>query len=137
MANYYTQMSMAVSGTPEELKWLETLLGKPESRDSAMLAVLTELDDNGEDSFLGLTTEYVDGELCIYSEENFDVDALAIALQGWLRDFNITRQVYFTWASFCDKPVTNEFNGGACIVDKDNMQWLHTSEWVQNNLRKD
>jgi hypothetical protein len=40
----------------------------------------------------------------------------------------------FQWAETCDKPRFDSFGGGACVIDKNNIKWLSTASWIQENL---
>lgn len=142
MADYYTQFSIAISNTDESITWLATLLTEPDKHDDAMKAIMAEIGFADPDApFYDLTVMRGQGEyantLYIYTEESFDMDAFAVAVQGWLRHFKIPHAVYFTWAGTCSRPKTDAYTGGGCIIYHDSIMWMDARSWITENLRKE
>lgn len=145
MADYYTHTALTVTGEVDGLKWLQTLLTDPDGYDDEMRAFVAEVVDEtaydaGENPFYGITamplTTSEGVVLHIYSDESFDITALAMALQKWLQHTNSTLPVYFTWADTCSKPLPNEFGGGACVVTVDDINVMSTGLWLRENMQE-
>ena len=139
MANNYMQMAIGLTGTLEELEWLENLItvldtGAEEIENEAIANVYDALK---EESFMGVNADlYHNGGLNgtpmlhLHSDESFNPDQLAAALQAWLGHFKIDKLITFTWANHSTRAEPDAFGGGACVVGRYSMEWLHTSIWT-------
>lgn len=63
-----------------------------------------------------------------------DVEQVAEFLQQFMRQFQITTPMGFTWATTCSKPRVGEFGGGGVVITADEMYWLDSHDWVKQKV---
>jgi hypothetical protein len=123
MANNYTQFSQVIENlTKEEHDWIEE--------------TLEERFDIGNDEWLGdyFDHQLYDDYIWFYSEEACSVDGVMDFVQEFLTKFRPNDVFSMEWADYCSKPRVGEFGGGACVVTKDEIHFIHTNDWVYQKL---
>lgn len=128
MANNYLQFSFEIPTTPEQQTWLDAKMGE-------MFDLPDDPPDDFEandyqDSGASFALEHYDYSTVIYSEEYGNTDHLADFLQAYLKHFDINEPIGVEWAMTCSKMRTNEFSGGACVIWKNEIEWMGTSSWI-------
>jgi len=133
--DYYTETSLEVPLSQEEQDWaiefLDYLLLEPENR-------LPEYDDliaavGGEYLEPGFGVGKQEGYLWIKGEHP-DLEAIANFIQCILIHFNKDIAVGFQWANTAGRPIPDGFGGGACVVTKNEQDWLNTAEWASTRV---
>jgi hypothetical protein len=140
MATYYTLFAVTINNlSVDELTWCITRIALLEKDDDQRTPEENaELKATGYDgdggcllSVTSCTDESGDDRLVhLYSEEDGNVGHLALFFQEFLKRFRPTEIIAFQWAVTANKPVTEAFGGGACVVTAAEFRWLHTSNWV-------
>lgn len=129
MADNYLQFSFEIETTQEQREWM----------DKRMVSMFDTpiLDDDGNelfsdyyDSGRSWQLEHYNTSTVIYAEECGNTEHLVDFLQMYIREWNIDEPIGVEWAMTCSKMRPNEFGGGACVVWKDHVQWLGTSDWI-------
>jgi len=158
MADFYTEMSMAVAGTPEELKALKDVFDLFEEHgdeldgwidqeflDAGMSISLERTDlfksiASESGGTIGVATSIeTDGEqsyLWIRHDESADVEAVAHILQDWLVETGSDKALQFEWANTASKPRLDSYGGGAVHITAGNIDWMNTSMWL-SAMRRD
>jgi hypothetical protein len=73
----------------------------------------------------------------VYSDcGNGNVETVALWIQLILRFYGITGAVAFDWAETCNKPRLDGFSGGAIVITRDDMDYIHTEEWISKKLNE-
>lgn len=124
MANYYTEFALSINVTPEEAKWLDaTLEGENHEADSELSYCSDWKFDEKEGVFH-------------FSSEggSDDVEKLAELLQTFIKKFN-GDPIAFEYAFTCSKHKPDAFGGGACIVTKNDIEWMTTRVWLWEKTR--
>lgn len=148
MANNYTGLSMALpnSANKEASDFLEFMLMEQNDdkdhplymeRDALMQLVAGHsYEDYGivpGDYFVDATDEWI----YIYSEsDEADVEYLCQVLQEYLKRYDPDGYAAFEFASYCSKPRTNEFGGGACFITALGCDWMNTSTWLGARIQQ-
>ncbi len=71
--------------------------------------------------------------LYLFSDENVDLELLADGLSRYqVKYLDISEYIKVQWAETCSKPRVGEFGGGAFICHNGLVNWMTTSEWVEN-----
>ena len=119
MANYYTQFSILIDGTPEQLTWLENTLRAEESP---------------------CQSSQQNGQLWLYAEENGDLDHLAQILAEYQEKYDLAKPLILEWANTCSKLRTDGFGGGAVAIYKGTLEWFNpydqASRWIAEQKEK-
>src|SRR6266550_1804916 len=122
MANNYLQFSVMfpLDNTAQVARALEIANG--------MLAA-----DDG----LGFTAEAQDYAVWIYAEESGDVDAVIEYAAKLGREFKLTGLWGFSYAETCSKMHTDEFGGGAVVVNlkTGHVDYVNAAGWLQEKLQ--
>jgi hypothetical protein len=132
MADFYTQFCFGFPVHGDQGEYLRSLLGKYEVQHD--VDTVTPLDDEIDLTFEREGNETIaifspkDGGLNILHDS---IQALAVVLQAFLQ---FTRRhdeaIYFTWAETCSRVRVDQFDGGACVVTKDEIRWFRSREWI-------
>lgn len=153
MANHYTQWSEYISfNNKEEADWLKDVLfldiskyETPENEDldnaeivqeilSSNFGIELRIDD--ADNFPGFE-RYISNDrsgVSIYAEEYGDVSVAAIILQAFLKKFRPNDHFSIQWADTCSKPRAGEFGGGAVFITAKKLEWMYTSNWINERI---
>jgi hypothetical protein len=59
------------------------------------------------------------------------IDAVSAFIQHLLEKFNPGGCVGFEWSNDCSKPRTDAYGGGAAFITTDEIKYITTAEWVQ------
>ena len=139
MANNYAPCSFAVK-CPDKLAfdWLEAKVNfHPECTcfDKGDCEIEIKCPYCEDLHCYGIDAEKLEGRgeniLWIYSEEGGNYDQLSKVLQEYLQLFEPTGLIAFTWCEYCDKPRLDEFGGGCFMIDKDNIELVHTNQFCE------
>jgi hypothetical protein len=76
------------------------------------------------------------GALWIYGEESGNPDQVALVLEEYLKKFDPTGVITFSWAYTCSKLRVNEFGGGAAVVTADGTKTLDAQSWAEDLASK-
>jgi hypothetical protein len=148
MANNYLQFSEVIPHlTDEEARWCRERL------DHLQSLFAGELDEDDEDPdfrplpedapyepddgclFEWSISEKADAEwgrhLWLHTEEGCDPGTVALFVQEFLRRFRPTSRFSFSWSEACSKPRAGEFGGGACWVSAEEIRFMHTHTWLE------
>jgi hypothetical protein len=113
MANNYMDFSEMIGGlTTAEKAWIEK-----EIRAGSEL-----FPDPEEEEYLHFEHKIDRDNWWLYSEESFDPDQLATAVQAFLATFRPDQYFTMTWAEYCSKPRIGEFGGGWMVVTADDVK---------------
>jgi hypothetical protein len=82
-----------------------------------------ETSENSGEEMFNVEVDVMEEDIWVHSEESGSPEAAAYFVQHYLSYFGMEGGVFFTWAETCSKPRINEFNGGGCVVTKDNISW--------------
>ena len=135
MANYYTQFSFAIPlDSPEEKEWARDVVDallrhdaeEPIDGDDAVLADI--LPDEPE--YIGYTAEIDDDGIWVHADESGTPSDAVLLVQAWLKRFDPTGWLAFSWANTCDRPRLDSFGGGAAFVTADDAQYLDSDQWI-------
>jgi hypothetical protein len=66
----------------------------------------------------------INDHIDLIAEENGNVDALADYIQKFLLAFRPKQAVILSYSRTCDKPIADEFGGGAVAVTSDGQKWF-------------
>lgn len=155
MSDYYTQFSEIIAlDTQEQVDWVRVQLN------SDRLEQLRSLSQNPPDKLPDWKNDLVlaqhifsgeDGEfqweivpagtpgkfdLSLYSEENCDLDAVAIFVQAFLKKFHPDHCFTMAWSFTCSKMRSGDFGGGAVFVTADKMEYMDTHSWLAKKARR-
>ena len=120
MADFYTQLSFEVLGSPEECDRLITLLELAEEP--------TEFD---EATVLGAEYELTNNGVWIHDGAGWvEVDALCELLSDWLKETGASKSIGIEWANTCSKPRLDAFGGGAAVVRASGVTYCTTGQWL-------
>ena len=125
MANIYTAFSFMLPEFAEEQSekarsWIESIADEMET--DAWLDTYGTVDVVLRDS---------DRSVWVNSgDESGDVEAAIFVIQDYLTEFDFSdyKGVYFSWATWCDKPRINHFYGGGAVVMKDDVVFSGSSD---------
>lgn len=76
------------------------------------------------------------GSLWLYAEESGNPDQVAAVLEEYLKKFDPTGVIAFSWAYTCSKLRVNEFGGGAAVVTADGTKTLDAQSWAEDLAAK-
>lgn len=114
MANYYTQFSLLIKGTPEQRQWLYDTLS---NADEYTCEVLEQGD-----------------KLWLYSEEGCNLERVAVILASYQEKYSLPDPIILEWAHTCSKLRVDGFGGGAVAIHKGTLEWFNPSDqaarWV-------
>lgn len=154
MANNYLQFSLLVPlKTKAELRWvaktltaLTRLFESPGEFDEKRARALGPLGRR----IIEERWDYLDlqwsiepahddadvGAVWIYAEQSGNPDQVAVVLEEYLKKFNPTGVVTFSWAYTCSKLRVNEFGGGAAVVTSEGTKTLDAQSWAEDLAAK-
>ena len=66
----------------------------------------------------------------LYSEENCNLDNLAVFVQTFIRKYCPESRFMLEWANMCSKPLIDAFGGGAMIVTAKEVYFHGTGDWI-------
>jgi phosphoribosyl-AMP cyclohydrolase len=159
MSNYYTQFSEAlVLKGAKQVKWVRTQLNSdmlerlrmhasqhPIPTDKITIPkwakdiALAEHILNGQDAYFDWEIEKSDSpgkfNLVLYSEENCDLDAVAVFVQAFLKNFAPDHCFTLSWAATTDKLAVGEFGGGGIFITADKVEYVNTHLWLERKAR--
>jgi len=115
-ANYLTQVSFLIRGTPKQLEWLDT------APSFVISGAVAEMQNE--------TTIWV------HSDESVNIDDLVPALQEFLAKFSTEGYIEFQWVTYADRDVPNSCGGGALLISKDQV-WGQTTADILVDCRKE
>ena len=148
MANNYCQWSEYISlNNKEEADWMKDVLHLNASKyetpedenldDSEVVQKILskhfgiELSVDDTECFPGFSHNFHNDQGAhIYAEEFGDIGTAAIILQAFLKKFRPNEYFSVQWADTCSKPRAGEFGGGAVFITANNLEWMHTGDWV-------
>jgi len=115
---------------------LEDIPVSPEERSEAQALRSRWSDDYMADDWTsGLTIVPAgDGVFYLYSEEGGLETGFDAVLQEILQGLPEAKYPFITYeaAYYCSKMRQGEFGGVACIITRDDIQWMATSGWLQD-----
>jgi hypothetical protein len=76
------------------------------------------------------------GALWLFAEEAGCPEHVAAVLEAYLKKFNPTGIITFSWAYTCSKLRVNEFGGGAAVVTADGTKFLDAQSWAEDLAAK-
>lgn len=85
----------------------------------------------------GWTVDY-DAEkytLWLYADTDGNVEAFADMLQDFIK-LTGRDPITFTWSQTCSKPRPDEFTGGACLVEKDSIEFWNATFWAMRQIAR-
>jgi hypothetical protein len=129
MANNYLQFSAELPlNSLEEKQWALRYLAELEH-----LREGNEHSDAIPDEF---QCEVEDGAVWFYAEEYGNLDHVAQMVQQYLQRFGKPGDWWaVSYAETCGKMRLNEFGGGAVFVTADDMKFMNTYSWIQEQGR--
>ena len=65
-------------------------------------------------------------EVWVRGDDGGGIDNAVNLIQRYLEDLGIEGGVYVSWSETCSKPRYNEFAGGAAVITKDAVLWIHS-----------
>ncbi|KZX58054.1 hypothetical protein A3709_20800 [Halioglobus sp. HI00S01] len=83
---------------------------------------------------LGFYTNAESSGLYISGEEYVNVDHVGEFLHWMINRFDL-EPLGFTWASYCSKPRPDEAGGGACWVTRDEIRFMNSWSWLDEQQR--
>ena len=132
MADNYVAVSMAIYNlVPVEQEWWENLIRQQSDCEDESIE-----SNDLPDGILDYTVEVENRSVFLWNTDFADVDVLADTLSKFISDTGYSYAIPFTWAETCSKPRTDEFGGGACVVNKLGAHWMHTHEWAHTESLK-
>jgi hypothetical protein len=76
-----------------------------------------------------------DNEVWLYSEENADIETIAVRLATFQLDHDLG-PITLSWALTCSKPRPDQFGGGAVAIVNGNIKWFDPESqaltWAKN-----
>jgi hypothetical protein len=75
-------------------------------------------------------------KLYLYAEQSGDPDQVAAVLEEYLKKFNPTGVITFSWATTCSKMRIGEFSGGAAVVTATGTKFLYAQSWAEEEAQK-
>jgi hypothetical protein len=132
VADYYTKFSIAIGPlTLEEKDWLEKEI-------HALDARVAEADDFlGFDSEFQVSDDKRQATLWIHDNDgNGDTEQVAELCHAFVKHFNLP-PISLEYSCDCSKPRLDTFGGGAFVASKDSVQWISTSQWVQETIERE
>lgn len=153
MANNYLQFSMTVPlKTVAEQVWcrasltaLERFLSGTENGvqqfDSDIASVVVEglrkeWSYQGFEWTISAAADNSDrvAELSLHADESGEPAQVAAFLRAYLKKFDPTGSLWFSWACTCSKMRANEFGGGAAIVTASRVSILDVQDWASKRV---
>lgn len=161
MADYFTQWSVPlVLETREEIKWVKRVYADL-LRMCELAEDLSSDDDHKEYHLIkkklgdmapsfceGAMHDYVSFEFDVelapdkksgvayfMSEENGDIEQVAVVLRDFLEKFHPDRSVGFEWAATCSKMRPDGFGGGAVFVTAQDIKYMSTNVWLEEQQK--
>lgn len=120
MADYRTQFSFVVTTTEEQRNWLKEthrqVLSEEESNLSQSAIVLRSNEYQDPASITIEDSSETGTNTLIFAEKVGNIKYTGDLLQTFLRYFNISNTVSFTWANTCSKMRPEAFSGGSMTV---------------------
>ncbi|WP_166297126.1 hypothetical protein [Bradyrhizobium sp. 2S1] len=148
MANNYTQTSFEFDcGSPENVTkiacWIngDATHPYPDALRDMMVGLCEEIFDGDDLAFTIADADRVEGEphkVWLRFDESGDIEMTALILGfAMLTMSEVPDRQGFTWAETCSRPRIGEFGGGACLICRSGVKWMHTSEWLEEAIRAD
>jgi hypothetical protein len=141
MADYRSEASfLAITNlTEDEITWLEEEFSVDfdELEDSQAWAEQREMPTVDTWGFSHTIIKHkVEGEcLHIYNDDDFDVENAAGFLHYFIEKKRPKYVIGFDWANTCSKSRLDAFGGGAVVITKDEVVWLSTNCWLEEEMR--
>ena len=143
MADYRTEASvLAINNlTEDEITWLEEEFSvDPEDMEEEEQAAWAELREMPATEHWGFSHTIIkhkgEGEcLHIYNDDDFDVENAAGFLHYFIEQRRPDYVIGFEWANTCSKARLDAFGGGAVVITKDELVWLSTNCWLEEEMR--
>ena len=146
MANNYTFLSFVIEDVnTEQYAWLRKVTKAIEENEGGPIGEL----DGAEHEWAGWCfnshvtdiqgdedIENVVADVCIYTEENCDLEALGDLLVCFLEKFRPNEVISFQYAHTCSKPRPGEFGGGALAACSECFLITSTYE-IEQKLSED
>lgn len=122
MADYYTHLSILVTGSEEELDHLIRMLNDAND----------ELDQEEEGSSMGVLYEKEKRGVWIHDDAGYvEIEPLCEAISSWLSHFNSPKYVTVEWAHTCSRPILDAYGGGAALIRAERVDYLSTAQWLR------
>lgn len=151
MANNYTQFSEVMEGlTPEQVEWIETVLGLDvedfDDADQGLAALgdllglkLEEVKQKDLEWWPGFEWEVKGAEECrlwIHCDEGYQESCLIAFFQAYFRKFDPEGVFKVSMAHTCSRPRANEFGGGWLVITKDEVKGGNTWDAAEDALKE-
>lgn len=139
MADNYQQFSEEIKKlTPKEEKWLRDLLATPETRESFLLEARRHVDEEEDLDFSwSFDDDEVEGMgLWVYAEDAGNIEHVVLLVRAFLKKFRPKTCWTLEYADTCSRPRIGAFGGGAVLVTATDAQWLSTSTWRHDQVKK-
>jgi|GEM_PF-4938599 hypothetical protein len=161
MADYYTQLSFAISNrNKKEAEWWNKFISNPAHTMAKLFGIekcqeewdiefeytlesetaeANEKDIDEDSTYLGLGAYFEvrkNGKkrsIWIYSEESANVDAIASILQEFLKTCRPEGKIGFSWANNCSRPILDSFSGGYCMVSAKKIVFSELPTWTSKD----
>lgn len=148
MSNQYFEFSFCLNAEPESALYLSELcrIGKeiaddvfdPASENQEGLdiadVVRKLMQTTGENGY-GVEAKFIDDGVMLFSTNNgFDVGYVAGMLQHYLQKIDNPAPIAFQWSMHDDRGKPDCFGGGAVFVTRDEIKFMDTNTWVQQQL---
>ena len=107
MSNKYCQSSSLMSIQSEKIDEALAIVDQ-------IFETLSANEEDGDS--LGVNYKKQTEGIWFHHEECFDVNFMEQIAKEIIETLKIENCFFFSWASYCDKPVIDEFSGGGCLV---------------------
>ncbi len=76
------------------------------------------------------------GSVALYAEECGNPSQVAAVLEAYLKRFNLTGVLTFSWAYTCSKMRSDNFGGGAAVVTAEGSKFIDAQDWASDLAAK-